>query len=417
MTAPVPEVGLPAAPDRRRLVGIDVARGLALLAMMAVHVVPATTGGRLDPLHVAFGGRASALFAVLAGVSLALVAGRERPPVGPDRWADVRGLLARAGVVAFVGMTLGSISTSIAVILVNYAALFVVATAFLGLRARVLWPLAGAWLLLAPVASHLLRQHLPPGPGAVPSWLGLLDPVAFGTELLVTGYYPVLTWTGYLPARPRPRPQRVAAPGRGAARAARRRGGPRGRDRREGGVGGAALATCCAGPALGARRVPARPLARPGAAELDVRRLAHDELVVARGQRAALGHAAGPAHHRRLGRRRRLRLPADRPHRGRATTAAAAGGHRLDDADALLAARRRGVGAARGLADPAAGAVGVWITQCLLAVAFATLWHLAAHRLGVRPRGPLELVAGEAALAASGRSAGARPGSGTHQHP
>ena len=55
MTHPAPPPALVSA-VRHRLVGVDVARGAALLAMMAVHVVPATSGGRVDPLHLAFGG-------------------------------------------------------------------------------------------------------------------------------------------------------------------------------------------------------------------------------------------------------------------------------------------------------------------------------------------------------------------------
>ncbi len=407
----------PAAPARRRLVGVDVARGLALLAMMAVHVVPATTGGRLDPLHVAFGGRASALFAVLAGVSLALVAGRERPPAGADRWAGVRGLLARAGVVAVVGLTLGTISTSIAVILVNYAALFVVATAFLGLRARVLWPLAGVWLLLAPVASHLLRQHLPAGPGAVPSWLGLLDPVAFGTELLVTGYYPVLTWTGYLllglalgrsawlyrdDARP---VALVGAAGLAVAVAAK-----------------AVSAALLSQPAVLDRlSVPAGSVLDPSL-DLALQSSMYGvspttswwwlavsaphsgtspDLLTTAGSAVAV--VCGCLLLSRTATARRLLLPL-----------AATGSMTLTlySLHVVVEAVRHAVSP-----DPAAGAVGVWITQCLLAVAFATVWHLAARRLGVRPRGPLEVVAGEAALAACGRSAGGRPVGGTHQHP
>lgn len=195
----------PAAP---RLVGVDVARGLALVGMMATHVVPAVvvlssgpTGAlveRVHPLHLVAGGRSSALFAVLAGVALALVAGRATPPSGAAHGRAVRALLARALVVAAVGLTLGSLDSGIAVILVNYAVLFVVACAFLSLRAAVLWPLATAWLLLSPVVGHLWRAQLPPGPGAVPSWAGLLDPATFLTELVVTGYYPVLQWTGYV---------------------------------------------------------------------------------------------------------------------------------------------------------------------------------------------------------------------------
>ncbi len=189
-----------------RLLGVDLARAVALVGMMAVHIVPATSsaldGTSVHPAALVFGGRASALFAVLAGLSLALVSGRTRPPAGEALRRSRRGILARAAVIAVMGMTLGSLPTGIAVILVNYAALFVVVLPFLGLRARTVAWWATAWLLLSPVASHLLRSALAdttgPGPGPVPGWLSLADPLGFGIDLLLTGYYPVLTWTGYL---------------------------------------------------------------------------------------------------------------------------------------------------------------------------------------------------------------------------
>ena len=57
-----------------RLVGLDVARCLALLGMVATHVLDARTpDGELATAQWLAGGRASALFAVLAGVSLALM--------------------------------------------------------------------------------------------------------------------------------------------------------------------------------------------------------------------------------------------------------------------------------------------------------------------------------------------------------
>jgi len=57
-----------------RLAGVDVARGLALLGMAAVHIFPEQSAdGGLHPAYVVAAGRASALFAVLAGVGLALL--------------------------------------------------------------------------------------------------------------------------------------------------------------------------------------------------------------------------------------------------------------------------------------------------------------------------------------------------------
>ncbi len=182
-----------------RLLGVDGARGLALLGMMATHVFPEVSDAGATTLsHVVFSGRASALFAVLAGVGLALATGGATPRRGDDLRAARRGVWARAGVIAGVGMVLGLWPSGVAVILVDYGLLFVVATAFLALRTRVLLPLAALWLVLGPAASHALRPLAPEPTLAVPSLLGLLDPVDLVLELVLTGYYPVLTWTGYL---------------------------------------------------------------------------------------------------------------------------------------------------------------------------------------------------------------------------
>jgi uncharacterized membrane protein len=52
-----------------RLLGVDAARGLALFGMMSVHVLPATDpDGTVSTAFRISSGRASALFALLAGV-------------------------------------------------------------------------------------------------------------------------------------------------------------------------------------------------------------------------------------------------------------------------------------------------------------------------------------------------------------
>lgn len=187
-----------------RLPGIDLARCLAVVTMMAAHLVPETvedgSGGLVvHPVHTVVDGRSAALFAVLAGVSLALSNGRRRPTT---QWRRATvSVWARGTVLLVIGMTLGVFSEYVAVILVNYAVLFLVAPLFLRLRTRSLLALAAGWVLLSPVVSHVLRQWWwPEGhwPGDVTSWLSLAEPLGLLHELLLTGYYPVLTWVAYL---------------------------------------------------------------------------------------------------------------------------------------------------------------------------------------------------------------------------
>jgi uncharacterized membrane protein len=69
--------GAGAGPSMGRPLGVDLARALAVFGMFAVHVgpieaAPGDVGGWLRSLSE---GRASALFAMLAGFSLMLIAG------------------------------------------------------------------------------------------------------------------------------------------------------------------------------------------------------------------------------------------------------------------------------------------------------------------------------------------------------
>ena len=98
---------LPAV-DPRRIVGVDVARALALLGMMATHILPGRIGLDVPWPQQLAGGRASALFAVLAGVSMALVSGRQRPVRGRERYAVSARLAVRALLIGALGLLLGA---------------------------------------------------------------------------------------------------------------------------------------------------------------------------------------------------------------------------------------------------------------------------------------------------------------------
>jgi uncharacterized membrane protein len=183
---------------RARVVGVDVARALALLGMMSVHLLPEVhDDGTLTPAFLVSAGRASALFAVLAGVGLALATGGHRPRLRP-RGPVTAATLTRAVLVTLVGLALATLNPPVAVILANYGLLFVMGCVVLGARARTLLLTAAAWVVTAPLADQVLRQHLPPGPGDQPSLATLGEPLEMLTHLMLTGYYPVLLWVPYV---------------------------------------------------------------------------------------------------------------------------------------------------------------------------------------------------------------------------
>ena len=177
---------------------MDVARALALIGMMGTHLLPELDSRfHVTPWFWFAGGRASALFAVLAGVSLALASGGATPRLRPARAVVVR-VVVRAALIAFIGFALVELDPPIAVILVNYALLFVLGLPLLWLRPGRWWSAPSAWALAMPLLSQAWRAHLAPGPGAQPSFADLAHPWDLLTRLALTGYYPVLTWLAFL---------------------------------------------------------------------------------------------------------------------------------------------------------------------------------------------------------------------------
>jgi hypothetical protein len=186
-------------PRTGRIVGVDLARCLALVGMICTHLVIATgPGGQITVLQQVAGGRSAALFAVLAGVSLALISGGTRPVTGVGLLRARCALVVRAVLIAALGLWLGDLRSGVAVILAYYGVLFLLAVPFLGLGAGPLAMLAAAVAVVVPVASHLLRPHLPRSSIGQPTVEDLDSMGLLASDLFFTGTYPALAWTAYL---------------------------------------------------------------------------------------------------------------------------------------------------------------------------------------------------------------------------
>ncbi|MEU8936387.1 DUF418 domain-containing protein [Streptomyces sp. NPDC048409] len=188
-----------------RLVGIDLARGLAVFGMYAAHVGPdVTVGGPAGFLLETARGRSSALFALLAGFSLVIITGRPRPRTGrAGRQARAR-IVIRAVLVAALGYALTALDTDVDVILSFYGLIFLAVLPLHRLRARTLALVAAAGALVMPQLLYVIRSSIEGGNWADAVIAG--DPLAriTGTdgfvELLFTGEYPVLTWVPFVVA-------------------------------------------------------------------------------------------------------------------------------------------------------------------------------------------------------------------------
>ena len=185
-------------PRSPRLRGIDLARTAAILGMVVTHLIARYADDPWGSVGWVFAGRASALFAVLAGLSIAMTSGRHTPVTGTALRRARIGLAVRALLIYLIGLVLDPLDSGIAVILPAYGAMFLLAVPFLHLGFRSLATWAVGWCLLGPWVGAPLR-----------AWVGDPDSVVHSvpdhggwlatTELLtLTGYYPVVFWFGYV---------------------------------------------------------------------------------------------------------------------------------------------------------------------------------------------------------------------------
>jgi uncharacterized membrane protein len=187
---------------RARIVGVDVARGAALLGMMAVHVLDsfdAQDAPTATTLVAA--GRSAATFALVAGVSVALLSGGRHVVRGSERTAVAGGLVVRALLIGAIGLALGALAERNGVdgILPFYAVLFLLAVPLLACPPAVLAGVAAAVVVVGPVLLVATAGLPLPDPDSDPTFTALVqDPLAVASQLFLTGSYPVVVYLAYL---------------------------------------------------------------------------------------------------------------------------------------------------------------------------------------------------------------------------
>ncbi|MET0788217.1 MAG: DUF418 domain-containing protein [Cellulomonas sp.] len=166
----------------RRIVGIDVARGLAVLGMMTAHVGPDDPYGFSELAD----GRPASLFVVLAGLSLGLLSGGASPVMGTRLvQARVR-ILVRALLLLAIGELLVLLATPVAVILPTYGLLFALGCLALRWSRPALLTAAGVVAVLGPPLGQTIAAELEGRPATT-------------LVALATGhFYPAIVWLAYL---------------------------------------------------------------------------------------------------------------------------------------------------------------------------------------------------------------------------
>lgn len=168
---------------------IDVARALAILGMLAVHVGPTDNDGIAGVLYATPHGRASILFVLIAGIGTTLLAGS--PNRGPK--ATRLTLLWRASLLLPLGLVLQELEHGAAVILQDYAIFFLVAILVIGWSDRLILTLTAISVTVGPAlflwgqitAPHVYDRDV----------TAITDPIGSIVHgLILSGPYPLITW-------------------------------------------------------------------------------------------------------------------------------------------------------------------------------------------------------------------------------
>ncbi len=177
------------APQRQRLLGLDVARALALFGIMANHLLSGPTWAAHTLVHLMSDYHAVG-FAVLIGAGAQLEGQRKS---GREQAISVT---MRAGFLCLLGFTLGMWVTSVAVILVTLG--FLTALAYIGakLPAKTLAVALVLVGLLGPVGTiaNRLYEYLPANLN--PNFYDLAHPRQIAA-LFISDPYPFLAWLFY----------------------------------------------------------------------------------------------------------------------------------------------------------------------------------------------------------------------------
>ncbi|WP_168199812.1 DUF418 domain-containing protein [Citricoccus sp. SGAir0253] len=182
--------GAPAGGRGGRIVGLDVARALAIIGMVAVNVGPRGEPGLLGTLYDVPLGRSSVLFMLLAGVGMSILTRSSRGPgAAPLPWRTV---LWRAVLLLVGGLALQMAGHEASVILPLYGLLFLVCLPVLRAPTWLVTALAGLFAVGGPLAWLAVRAGQDAFTIKEPT---LLDPPGeILDDILFSGSYPAVVW-------------------------------------------------------------------------------------------------------------------------------------------------------------------------------------------------------------------------------
>ncbi|GAB3630710.1 heparan-alpha-glucosaminide N-acetyltransferase domain-containing protein [Microbacterium shaanxiense] len=186
----------------RRIVGIDIARFVAIIGMMAAHLVVQLgsdpNAGRIDSLAgkligATISSTSATTFAVLGGVSLVLLSRSMRDR---SRGRMLTSILIRGFAISLIGVLLEILVGPISVVLTAYGVAMIIAAFALLLPSTAVTVIAVVLWLGGGAVNAQVREGIAATPTSAP---GPIDEVGrVLRDLLLTGHYPAITWVAYM---------------------------------------------------------------------------------------------------------------------------------------------------------------------------------------------------------------------------
>ncbi|MDN8587141.1 heparan-alpha-glucosaminide N-acetyltransferase domain-containing protein, partial [Paenibacillus sp. 11B] len=184
-----------------RIIGLDLARAMAIIGMMIVNYKLAMEAQNGEPQWLRFAtelfeGRASALFVILAGVGVSLMAARARASGEVKQLKAIRSTLFRRAAFLFLA-GIGLLVMGWSADILHYYALFIALSALL---LRLSDKTIFTWMILILITTEIQLIYLDYSYGWSENYheyVGLWTWSGFVRNLLFNGFHPFFPWFGF----------------------------------------------------------------------------------------------------------------------------------------------------------------------------------------------------------------------------
>lgn len=187
-----------------RIIGIDVARSLAMFGMLIVNYSVITGAEAKGPswlikLTSLIEGRASALFVILAGIGIALMTKRARESNNQEQLQKARQSIWKRALLLF-GLGMGLYAIGWAGDILHYYGFYLFFLAFfIGFKKRINIIIAGVLIIVAQASQLTYDMFTGWQPNALyMEYVDFWSIRGFTRNLFINGYHPIFPWFAFI---------------------------------------------------------------------------------------------------------------------------------------------------------------------------------------------------------------------------